>query len=65
MVSAPDRDDRKLHSTASYDFEPAIMARLRELRPDLEYVGAENAGHNVHRDKPEVVNAAINRFLGS
>ena len=51
------------YGTASFDPHPAIRDRWRALRPDLEMVIAEGAGHNAHRDKPDVVNAAIDRFL--
>ena len=52
-----------IYGTASFDPHPAIRDRWRALRPDLEMVIAEGAGHNVHRDKADVVNAAIDGFL--
>jgi len=51
------------YGTASYDFEPAIAQRFRELRPDLPIVVVEGAGHNLHRERPDVVNAAVIDFL--
>jgi pimeloyl-ACP methyl ester carboxylesterase len=52
-----------LYGTNSYDFEPAIAQRFRELRPDLPLVIVEGAGHNLHRERPDIVNAAILDFL--
>jgi len=51
------------YGTASYDFEPAIAQRFRELRPDLPIVVVEGAGHNLHRERPDVVNTTIIDFL--
>ena len=47
-----------------FDFEPLIAECWRRERPDLELITVAGAGHNVHRDQPDVVNAAILRFLG-
>ena len=52
-----------VYGTNSFDPHPAIRKRWRELRPDLEIIVAEGASHNVHRDRPEVVNSAILSFL--
>lgn len=52
-----------IYGTASYDFEPAIQRRLTELRPDMQLLIAEGAGHNVHRDRSDIVNAALDSFL--
>lgn len=52
-----------IYGTASFEPHPAISRRWRELRPDLQLLVADGAGHNVHRDKPDFVNAAIQQFL--
>ena len=52
-----------VYGTTSFNPHPAIRDRWRELRPDLQMIVAEGAGHNVHRDKPDVVNSAILSFL--
>jgi pimeloyl-ACP methyl ester carboxylesterase len=52
-----------LYGTSSFNPHPAIRDRWRELRPDLQMIVAEGAGHNVHRDTPDVVNPAILSFL--
>lgn len=52
-----------IYGTASFEPHPAIEQRWRELRPDLQLIACDGAGHNVHRDKADVVNAAIDRFL--
>ena len=54
-----------LYGTKSFDFEPAIAQRFRELRPDLRLTTIEGAGHNLHRERPDIVNAAIADFLAS
>jgi pimeloyl-ACP methyl ester carboxylesterase len=54
-----------LYGTTSYDFEPAIAQRFRELRPDLPLVVVEGAGHNLHREQPDFVNSTIAKFLRS
>lgn len=52
-----------IYGSASFDFEPAIQKRLCDLRPDLQSLVIEGAGHNSHRERPEIVNAMIDRFL--
>ena len=52
-----------LYGTNSVEFEPAIAQRFRELRPDLPLTTIEGAGHNLHRERPDIVNAAIIDFL--
>lgn len=47
-----------------FDFEPLIAECWRRERPDLELITVADAGHNVHRDQPDIVNAAILRFVG-
>jgi pimeloyl-ACP methyl ester carboxylesterase len=54
-----------VYGTKSFHPHPVIQDRWRELRPDVPMIVAEDAGHNVHRDKPDVVNAAIINFLGT
>ena len=52
-----------VYGTSSFNPHPAIRDRWRKLRPDLQMIIAEGAGHNVHRDKPDLVNSAILGFL--
>jgi pimeloyl-ACP methyl ester carboxylesterase len=52
-----------VYGTSSFDPHPAIRDRWRELRPDLQMIVAEGAGHNVHRDKSDVVNSAVLSFV--
>lgn len=47
-----------------FAFEPSIAECWRRERPDLELITVADAGHNVHRDQPDIVNAAIIRFIG-
>jgi len=47
-----------------FDFEPLIAECWRRERPDLELITVADAGHNVHRDQPDIVNEAILRFVG-
>jgi pimeloyl-ACP methyl ester carboxylesterase len=47
----------------TFRFHAAIAARFRELRPDLRVLTLAGAGHNVHRDQADVVNAEIAAFL--
>jgi pimeloyl-ACP methyl ester carboxylesterase len=54
-----------LYGTNSFDFEPAIAQRFRELRPDLLLMTIDGAGHNLHRERPDIVNPAIADFLAS
>jgi pimeloyl-ACP methyl ester carboxylesterase len=52
-----------LYGAVSFPFEAAIADRFRALRPDLQVVAIEGAGHNVHRDRPDIVNAMVAAFL--
>jgi pimeloyl-ACP methyl ester carboxylesterase len=51
------------YGTESLFFEPAISASLRALRGDIRQVQVENAGHNVHNDQADQVNAELLDFL--
>ena len=51
------------HGTNSPAFESMIANRIRTLRPDFRVITAEGAGHNVHRDRPDLVNAEVLAFL--
>jgi pimeloyl-ACP methyl ester carboxylesterase len=53
------------YGTRSFDFEPAIGAVWRRIRPDLPLITVEGAGHNVHHDCPDIVNSKILNFLGA
>ena len=46
-------------------FEAIIADRFRALRPDLRVLSIENAAHNVHRDRADIVNAEVLAFLAS
>lgn len=46
-----------------FAFEPDIADCWERERPDLKLHRVEGAGHNVHRDQPEVVNTAILEFF--
>jgi pimeloyl-ACP methyl ester carboxylesterase len=53
------------NGTKSAHFEGIIANRFRALRPDIESITIEGAGHNVHRDRPDIVNPAALSFLES
>jgi len=53
------------NGTESAPFEAIIAKRIRALRPDVGAITVEGAGHNVHRDRPDIVNPATLSFLGS
>lgn len=53
------------HGTDSAPFEGLIANRFRALRPDLRVITVERAGHNVHRDRPDIVNPAVLSFLAT
>ena len=52
-----------LYGANSFWFEGIIADRIRALRPDLRVLTVENAAHNVHRDRADVVNAEVLAFL--
>lgn len=54
-----------LYGARSFRFEPAIANGFRAQRPDLRVVTIERAGHNVHRDRPDIVNPEIAAFLAA
>jgi pimeloyl-ACP methyl ester carboxylesterase len=45
-------------------FYTGIAVRCREIRPDIEMLTVAGAGHNSHREKPDIVNKALLDFLG-
>jgi pimeloyl-ACP methyl ester carboxylesterase len=47
----------------SFGWERPIRERVRDLRPDFPLLLVEEAGHNVHLEEPDRVNAAIRDFL--
>jgi pimeloyl-ACP methyl ester carboxylesterase len=51
------------HGSGSAPFERIIANRFRTLRPDLPVISVEGAGHNVHRDRPDIVNPILLSFL--
>ena len=52
-----------LYGANSFWFEKFIADRFRTLRPDLRVLTVENASHNVHRDRADIVNAEAMAFL--
>ena len=52
-----------LYGENSFWFEGIIADRIRALRPDLRALTIENAAHNVHRDRADIVNTAVLDFL--
>jgi 2-succinyl-6-hydroxy-2,4-cyclohexadiene-1-carboxylate synthase len=52
-----------LYGAASYPFEAGIARRFRDLRPDLQVVTIDGAGHNIHRDRSDIVNPMVAAFL--
>jgi len=53
-----------LYGESSFPFEGDIADRFRALRPDLRVMTVAGAGHNVHRDQADLVNAEVAAFLG-
>jgi len=53
------------YGTESFPFERVIADRFRAFRPDLRIILADKAGHNEHRDRPDLVNAETLSFLAS
>jgi pimeloyl-ACP methyl ester carboxylesterase len=47
----------------SFEFQPLIAEVWRNRRPDLELIMVDGAGHNVHHNRPDIVNPAIAAFL--
>jgi len=52
-----------LYGSASYEFESVIAAFWRRVRPDLKFIEVEGAGHNLYRERPDIVNPALVDFL--
>ena len=52
-----------LYGTESYAFESIIAGSWRRHRPDLQLVEVKEAGHNLYRDRPDIVNPALLEFL--
>jgi pimeloyl-ACP methyl ester carboxylesterase len=53
-----------INGTESAPFEGIIAKRFQALRPDAVAITVEGAAHNVHRDRPDIVNPAVLAFLG-
>jgi pimeloyl-ACP methyl ester carboxylesterase len=53
------------HGTESAPFEGIIANRFRALRPDFQVITVDGAGHNVHRDRPDIVNPVTLSFLAT
>ena len=52
-----------IYGGASYAFQRHMAGRFCELRPDWPLVIIEGAGHNSFREKPALVNDAIENFI--
>ena len=52
-----------IYGAESAPFEGLIGNRLHALRPDLRFITVDGAGHNVHRDRPDIVNPVTLSFL--
>jgi pimeloyl-ACP methyl ester carboxylesterase len=52
-----------VYGAASIWFEAYIAARLRELRPDIEQLHVDGAGHMSHVERADVVGPAVAAFL--
>ena len=52
-----------IYGRDSYEFEAALSACWRTNRPDIPQILVDSAGHNSHRDRPDIVNPAIIDFL--
>ena len=52
-----------IYGRESAYFEAPTAARLAELRPDIDQLHVDGAGHNVHLDRPDVVASATLAFL--
>jgi pimeloyl-ACP methyl ester carboxylesterase len=53
------------NGTESAPFEGIIAKRFRALQPNARAITVEGAGHNVHRDRPDIVNPAALSFLAA
>ena len=51
------------YGRGSVQFVMVTADRIRTLRPDLRIVSVGKARHNVHRDRPDIVNAEALAFL--
>ncbi len=52
-----------IYGVNSFWFERIIADRFRSLRPDLRVITVENGAHNIHRDRPDIVNEEALAFL--
>jgi pimeloyl-ACP methyl ester carboxylesterase len=52
-----------VYGTTTMWFERPITDRLRELRPDVDQLHVEGAGHASHAERPDIVGPAIAAFL--
>ena len=69
-LAVTERDVRELgvpcrlyYGAESFPFEAVIADRFRALRPDLPVRTLAGAGHNVHRDRPDILNPEVLAFL--
>ncbi len=53
-----------IYGEKSVEFEASIAACWRAYRPDLALIEVEGAGHNIHRERPDIVNPAMVDHLG-
>ncbi|MSP02751.1 MAG: alpha/beta hydrolase [Acetobacteraceae bacterium] len=52
-----------VYGAASFPFEASIGERFVALRPESRIVTVEGAGHNVHRDRADILNPMVLSFL--
>lgn len=52
-----------LHGSRSFPFEAVLAARFCHLRPATEQIRIEGAGHTLHLQRADAVNAALKTFL--
>ncbi len=53
-----------IYGEKSVEFEASLAACWRAYRADLPLIEVEGAGHNIHRERPDIVNPAIVDHLG-
>ena len=52
-----------LYGKESYAFESIIAGSWQKHRPDLQLIEVHEAGHNLYRDRPDIVNPALVEFF--
>jgi len=62
-IRALARPVRFYYGADSFPFEAEIAAAIRTARPDLPVRTLERCGHNVHRDRPDILNEEVLAFF--